>query len=233
MRTIVVLGTGTDVGKTFVSRMLLELLTSAIEGPVLGLKPVESGVIDIARSDASVLASCSRPRLPPAHAFALAAPVSPHLAAQHEHTEISVAAAVDWAMRTTVLAGQAEQSWMVLETAGGVFSPLNSRETNATLAAALDPAVWLLVAPDRLGVLHDLTATLKALEFVARKPDLVLLNAPATPDASTGSNRAEIERLGIAEVAGALGRNQGFTDADRACLLSRLGLTGAKISGAS
>jgi dethiobiotin synthetase len=224
MRTLIVLGTGTDVGKTYASQTLIDLLTDQCTGPVIGLKPVESGVSADVQSDAAILASHSRPPLVPDHAFALKAPVSPHLAARLEEKNLSVARVVDWT-RSIIARLQAtgpEVNWLVVETAGGVFSPLNSTETNATLAAALDPALWLLLAPDRLGVLHELTATLKALELLARKPDLVLLNSPASPDASTGTNRAEIERLGIAEIAGVLPRNGRLPPSDQAKFLERL-----------
>jgi dethiobiotin synthetase len=56
---------------------------------------------------------------------------------------------------------------------------------------AIEPSVTILVAPDRLGVLHDVTAC-------ARK--VIVLSAPRTPDASTGTNAAELESLGIAHV---------------------------------
>jgi dethiobiotin synthetase len=59
----------------------------------------------------------------------------------------------------------------------------------------------LLVAPDRLGVLHDVRATLLAARHVGLSLDAVVLSAPATPDASTGRNGAELSRLGIVPVA--------------------------------
>jgi dethiobiotin synthetase len=200
MRTLVVMGTGTDVGKTYVSKSILDLLKRHVVGSIVGLKPVESGVTAIADTDAAVLAAHSRPIISAEHAFALRAPISPHLAARLEQVQLSVAAVTAWVNRTAV------------------------RATNATLATAFEPSTWLLVAPDRLGVLHDLTATLGALERLARKPDIVLLNSPSQPDASTGTNRAEIERLGIAEVAAVLGRNEGFTVPDQERLLKCLGI---------
>jgi len=225
MHTIVILGTGTGVGKTYVTSAILDLLTSQFSGTVMGLKPVESGISLQYRSDAAILALHSRPTLAPQHAFPLRAPLSPHLAAGLEQKEISVNAIVDWLHgRTSTIRSPNEPNvkWLVVETAGGVFSPLNPMETNASLAKALDPCLWVLVAPDRLGVLHDLTATLIALEKVARRPDIVLLDTPETSDSSTGTNRKEIERLQIAEITGVLPRNAGLNSADKLRFIERL-----------
>jgi dethiobiotin synthetase len=89
-------------------------------------------------------------------------------------------------------------SWQLIETAGGLFSPLSRRATNLDLALALEPALWILVAHDGLGVLHDVRATLLALRAVTtRTPDYLVLSASRTPDASTGTNAHELARLGL------------------------------------
>jgi len=220
------LGTGTEVGKTYVARALADLLVGLSPGPVVALKPVESGVSDLGQTDAALLASASRPPLTIGHAFALAEPVSPHLAARNEEKSISVRSVTEWIHQRLAALEHVHPgtSWLIVETAGGAFTPLNAYETNTSLAQALDPSLWMLVAPDRLGVLHELTATLTALAKVARKPDLVVLNSPAQADASTGSNRAEIERLGLAVVTAAIGRNSGLSGTDRARLIRALDL---------
>ena len=85
----------------------------------------------------------------------------------------------------------------LIESAGGLFSPLAQDLTNFDLARALDPAAWLLVASDSLGVLHDLTATLRAARSLGREPDAIALCHARPPDASTGTNADEVARLGI------------------------------------
>jgi dethiobiotin synthetase len=224
MQTIVVLGTGTGIGKTYASTIIIDLLVGHFPGAVMGIKPVESGVQDPNQSDASILGAHSRPTQTPQHAFALNAPVSPHLAAELEGKDISVNAILTWVLgrASTIQTPSAAIDWLVLETAGGAFSPLNPTETNATLAAALDPSICILVAPDRLGVLHDLRATLIALEKVTRRPDLIVLDTPEVSDSSTGTNRKEIERLKIADIAGVVGRNTGFNHTDESRLLEHL-----------
>jgi len=97
--------------------------------------------------------------------------------------------------------------WSVVETAGAVFSPLSTTATNLELALALEPATWLLVATDSLGVLHDVSATLQAMRARSRAPDHLVLCAARAPDASTGTNAVELAALGIATPTAVLARN--------------------------
>jgi hypothetical protein len=95
----------------------------------------------------------------------------------------------------------------LLESAGGVFSPLTRNETNLDLALLLEPALWLLVAPDALGVLHDLSTTLCAMRARARAPDVIVLSAARAIDESTGGNLEEATELGIAKPVASLARD--------------------------
>jgi dethiobiotin synthetase len=188
---VVILGTGTDVGKTYVAACLARGVRE--RSAVAALKPIESGVAPGAEGDAGVIAAAA------GHAAALSPwryprPVSPHLGAREVKTPIAIADVAAWvAAREQAL--RADVS--VVELAGGAFSPLGPGLTNVDLALALDPALWLLVAPDALGVLHDVTATLRALP---RAPDAVVLSGSRMPDQSTGSNAEELANLGIAKV---------------------------------
>jgi dethiobiotin synthetase len=128
----------------------------------------------------------------PLHAlYAFPDPVSPHLAARLSCVRIDLGEIERWVRAH-------EASVTLIETAGGLFSPLGHGTTNFDLLQVLRPDAVLLVASDRLGVLHELTAT---LGFVAARggPELgVVLSTPAVADASTGRNAAEIDALGIA-----------------------------------
>jgi dethiobiotin synthetase len=95
----------------------------------------------------------------------------------------------------------------VVETAGGVFSPLAPGITNFELAVALEPAMFVLVAADALGALHDVTATLLAMRARGRTPDHVVLSGARPPDASTGSNGVELAALGIVVPSAVLARD--------------------------
>jgi dethiobiotin synthetase len=193
---VVILGTGTSVGKTWVGAVLLrEFARRGLR--VVGLKPIESGVTDQSATDAAALgnAGSMRPLPPP---FRFEEPVSPHLAARHAGTLVDLAQTLTYVQAHETSSHAGAPDVVVVETAGGLFSPLSESLVNWDLASALDPARWVLVAADALGVLHDVTATLEAARARGRAPDEVLLSAARTPDASTGTNAAELVRLGLA-----------------------------------
>ncbi len=207
---VVLLGTGTDVGKTWFGASLCRALRQR-GADCLALKPVESGWTP-GSSDAERLAAASGHEAPPSP-YRFDEPISPHLAARRSNRLLSVAI-----VRDQVLAASRDMpchamSFTIVETAGGLFSPLAPGVTNWDVARALDPALWVLVAADSLGVLHDVTATLEAARARGRAPDFVVLSAARASDASTGTNAAELARLGIVIPAAALTR--GDTDLSR------------------
>jgi dethiobiotin synthetase len=204
---IVVLGTGTAVGKTYVTIHLARALAALQPArPLLALKPQETGLTDPLASDAARLASVAHlATLPVPHPlFSFPLPLSPHLAAHRAGTQVSLPAILQWVNAATLHYTTIPPT-VLLETAGGVFSPLNPNVTNFDLAFSLEPATWLLVAPDTLGVLHDVSATLFAMRARHRLPDLVVLTAARPTDPSTGTNAPELEALAICHVAAVLG----------------------------
>jgi len=221
MRTVIILGTGTEVGKTYAAVQIAKAIEAHWAGvPVLAIKPIETGVVPGAITDASKLAAASRPLFEPTHAFSFEPPISPHLAARHAGSLIDIEHVARWT--NTYRARCAPDGWLVIETAGGVFSPINNTETNLELAQALEPACWVLIAADSLGVLHNVRATLLAMERLARAPDIVLLNSVAQVDCSAGTNRVELERLGWARVTAQVERNGAFDARDRTALVEEL-----------
>jgi dethiobiotin synthetase len=194
-RRWVILGTGTGVGKTFAATALVRLL--AHRGtPVAGLKPIETGLGTgggEAQDAAGLAAESFHVKLPWPHPlYAFAAPIAPSRAARAAGELIDLRRVVAWVDGVTS-PGTAPAD-VVVETAGGVFSPLHETATNFDLARALEPCTWLLVAPDRLGVLHDVGSCLLAMEALGRRPDYLVLSAPEQVDASTGTNHEELAR---------------------------------------
>ena len=202
---VVVTGTGTGIGKTHVSEALLRAI-ALLGRRVAGLKPVETGVGPGVRTDAARLEAVSTFHVKPspepepllrAHPspdrapYTFPQPISPHLAAREAGAP---AIRVD-AIRDYVDDAAATGDFVLVELAGGLFSPISDNAFNADVAARLAPDVTLLVAPDRLGVLHDVFAALRAACTVPLGLDAILLSAPETRDASTGRNGPEIRRL--------------------------------------
>ncbi|MEO7328087.1 MAG: ATP-dependent dethiobiotin synthetase BioD [Minicystis sp.] len=187
---VVIVGAGTGIGKTHLGVALVHALTQE-ETPAVGLKPVESGLCG-GRSDGELLAAEGMFHVKHSQPYAFARPVSPHLAAREAGVIIEVAQIQAW-----VTAHQA--TWTVVESAGALLSPLGGGLTNLDLTRALSPDAVLLVALDRLGVLHEVSACVLALRVlgVGMPEPLVILQAPELPDASTGSNAGELHLLKI------------------------------------
>lgn len=200
VRRVVVAGTGTGVGKTRVTRALARALRRSTA--TLALKPVESG----GDADARSFHVENPIEISPHPAVTLSRPLSPHLAARLENRRIELPALVDWVRCAEALLTTCDNMlhYVVVETAGGVLSPLSEQATNLDLVKALEPALLVLVAPDSLGVLGSLRATLLALDSLGRPPELVVLSAAIT-DLSTGTNADELRALAIADPALVLG----------------------------
>ena len=181
--------------------MVRALANAAPDVDVVGVKPVETGIASMARdgsppprSDARALERFSRGTLLRPHPLiAFAPPISPHLAARRSKRRLEVRSLA----RALIVHDATIRGWQVVETAGGVFSPLNATECNLDFARALDPSIWVVVAADALGVLHDVRATLTAMRACARSPDYVVLSAARRRDASSGTNAAELPRVGL------------------------------------
>ena len=208
MRRWVLLGTGTDVGKTYVATRLAQVLR-ARHTPCLALKPIESGVSLLA-GDAGTLRAAATAGAAPHYAFS--DPISPHLAARRAGQTIHIEAVLAFVAEHEARFEQSLASptdprsalpVCLIETAGGAFSPLNEQCTNWDLAHALRPEVLILVAPDSLGVLHDVQATLRALRPAV--PDVLVISEARPIDASTGSNLSEIEQVVLPQL-GLLGK---------------------------
>jgi dethiobiotin synthetase len=158
VRTIFVTGTGTEVGKTFVTAALVRHYRAAGH-TVAALKPVVSGFdpATAATSDPGVLlAALGRPvtideidRMSP---WRFAAPLSPDLAAAREGRVLDFDALVDFS-RQARGAGV-----LFIEGVGGLMVPLDETHTVLDWMSALRCPV-LLVAGSYLGTIsHTLTA---------------------------------------------------------------------------
>jgi dethiobiotin synthetase len=198
-RLVVVSGTGTGIGKTHLAEALLMAL--AHRGlKAAGVKPVETGFDGGATSDEARLARASSFHVKHS-GVRFADPVSPHLAAREAGQVLSVGA-----LAAEINAARTTADVVLAELAGGLFSPLSDTETNADLAKALRPDTLMLVAPDRLGVLHDVIAATRAAQAGSLSVDGIALVAPDHPDSSTGRNVAEIARMRAISVYGAVPR---------------------------
>jgi dethiobiotin synthetase len=159
MPALSIAGAGTDIGKTHVAVALIHALRRRGVS-VDALKPVASGYTDdtAAESDPGrLLQALGLPlttetldRICP---LRFAAPLSPPLAARLEGRRIDYNAVLHFCRKRTVA-----RQVLLVETAGGVMSPLDDDHTMLDLMADLGAPV-VLVAGSYLGAIsHALTA---------------------------------------------------------------------------
>jgi dethiobiotin synthetase len=200
-RLIVVSGTGTGIGKTHASEALLIALSEFCP-KVAGLKPIETGMGEATISDAARLERVSSFHVKP-FGYVFAEPLSPHLAARDANTPIELDVLVP-----LVEAARATVDALLIELPGGLFTPLSDSTFNADFVRAMSPDTTLLVAQDRIGVLHEVISTRRAASTAEVEIDGILLVAPEQADLSTGLNAAELERLLDVAVVARLGRGR-------------------------
>ncbi|HEY1099486.1 MAG TPA: dethiobiotin synthase, partial [Myxococcota bacterium] len=159
MKRIAVVGSGTDVGKTFVTcRLLEDLRARGVD--VVPRKPVVSGIdpAAMATSDTDrlivaagiVVDDANRDRVSP---FRFIAPLAPNEAARREGVVLDHAAIVN------ACAVDGDPDAVVVETAGGVMSPLTDTTTQLDLVVDLGAVALLVVEGSYLGwISHTLTA---------------------------------------------------------------------------
>jgi dethiobiotin synthetase len=162
---LVVCGTDTDVGKTVVSALLVEGLGARY------WKPVQSGIEGGGDRDRlQALLALPPQRIVP-ESYRLAAPVSPHWAAEREGLAIDPE-------RLALPPGDGP---LVVETAGGVLVPLRRDWLQIEQLQRWNLPV-VLVARSGLGTLNHTLLTLEALRRRQLTVLGLVLNGPPHPD---------------------------------------------------
>jgi dethiobiotin synthetase len=187
---ILVTGTDTGVGKTWVTRALGRALVTAGRR-VVAIKPVESGCDGRSWSeeDGVLLAAATGQVLPYAALRRMAAPVAPAMAAEAERLVIDFDD-----LLLEIESHSAGSEIVLVEGAGGLLAPITWEWGIVDLARALGASA-LVVASDRLGTINHTLLTLGALELSGIPLLGVALTTPAEPDRSSGANAAAIARM--------------------------------------
>lgn len=183
---IAVAGVGTGVGKTHVACALVGALRDKKKKAV-GWKPVESGVTaESKHTDESLLSEISGGSAAPT--LRLKAAIAPNMAARLEGVTIDAVA-----IKNTLAELNKKHEVVVLELAGGLFSPFDDTLDNAEWLARcnLAPRV-LLVGWDKLGILHEVSSTIRATRALGLAIHGIVLAAPEKADESTGNNALQI-----------------------------------------
>ena len=190
MSGLLVTGTDTGIGKTFVACALARALR-ARGRTVAVMKPVETGVVSEPEDALRLRAAAADPApLDDICPYRLRAPLAPAVAARAEGVTIDLAR-----LETLIRRRQAAADVLLVEGAGGLLVPIRDGITYADLAARLGLPL-LVVAANRLGTINHCALTarvaaaagLTVLGFVLSQPTL-------DDDPSIASNAATIEHL--------------------------------------
>jgi dethiobiotin synthetase len=165
MTATFITGTGTDVGKTFVTVGLIRYLRAAGRA-VDAIKPIVSGfnAEDPAASDPDILLEAlGRPAadLDRICRWRFAAPLAPAMAAKREGQAIDFNALVDFSRRAVV----GHRDIMFIEGVGGIMVPIDETHTVIDWMTALRLPL-LLVTGSYVGTISH---TLTALQVLARR----------------------------------------------------------------
>lgn len=175
---VLVAGTGTEVGKTWVARRLItELLGQQIS--VQARKPAQSFEPEDPTTDADQLAAASGedPKLVcPEHRcyrVAMAPPMAADVLGAPAIAVAELAREIDQSWNLEASTGQPAQVGCV-ESAGGPWSPIAHDGDGIDLARLVSPEAIILVADAGLGTINAVRPAVTALQEIA--PVLVILN---------------------------------------------------------
>jgi dethiobiotin synthetase len=197
-----VVGTDTNVGKTFVAARIAATLHQS--GKKVGVyKPAASGcrVVDgkLLSDDALALwkAAGQPGTLDAVCPQMFAAPLAPHLAAREDGQEID-----STLLRRGLDIWRDTSDFIIVEGAGGLMSPLGDQEFVADLATDFGFPL-IVVVPNRIGAINAALLTLIAAKSRPQPLPVagIILNdilPPGADDPATQRNRRELElRCGV------------------------------------
>lgn len=177
--SLLITGTDTEVGKTFIAAGLIRAL-ARMGLRVAPFKPVETGCVrdgstgQLIPADARLLQSASgtTARLSTVCPYQFSLPAAPWVAAEKEHLSIDLSV-LDRALEQL----RAIHDCVLIESAGGLLVPLAPGVDFADLAVRWRVPV-LVVAGSRLGVLNQTLLTTRVLEHADIPVAGVVLNHP-------------------------------------------------------
>lgn len=164
MNGLFISGTDTNVGKTYIACLIAaELKSRGVN--VIPRKPVESGCSystdGLIPSDASALKKAAQysASLQQVCPFRFAQPVSPERAARLSKQSITIQQVTEACIKNT----EEDKDFLLVEGAGGFYSPLCDDGLNADLAQALGLPI-LLITEDKIGCINQVLLTVEAMQ---------------------------------------------------------------------
>jgi dethiobiotin synthetase len=163
-----VIGTDTNVGKTYIASALIRHFVHA-GNKTVGMKPIASGCEisqhgiwqgQLLNEDALALheASNIKPALNLINPYRFAPAIAPHIAAQQAGVQVEISVITSAYQQLAAMADV-----VVVEGAGGFLVPINAQQTMADLAVTLDLPLVLVVGM-RLGCINHALLTVEAIK---------------------------------------------------------------------
>lgn len=156
-------GTGTGIGKTFVTTALCQQLKEQ-KKHVFAIKPIITGwTNDPETNDTLLIADClsltpSRKQVKAISPWQFKEPLAANLAAKKEGRQIVFEDVIDFCQASMLKHLQSGDHYILIEGAGGIMSPITDDKTYLDLMKALNIPV-ILVCGSYLGsISHTLTA---------------------------------------------------------------------------
>lgn len=201
--SLFVTGTHTGVGKTYVTRLIIESLRSnGIDA--VGYKPVACGDRDDAVTLAAASGGLDLDAVNPVH---LQSPVAPYVACLLENRTVDLSLLVDG-----YHALAKAHDVVIVEGAGGWEVPLTRNERMSDLAKALELPV-LLVAANQLGALNHMLLSVDAIRAKGLSCAGIILNQLSDElDTAMITNKGVIEDLAGTPLLDHLIHQQDFLD---------------------
>lgn len=193
---LTILGTDTEVGKTYTACRIIESLVR--NGVAVGAyKPVASGALTLEQSDGYQLwqATGKRGKLIDVCPQSFLTPLAPPVAAEIEGKQVS-----DHLILSGADAWSDHCEMLILEGAGGLMSPISWSMTNADLAKKIRFPV-ILVSQNRLGVVNQILTTLTAAHSLGLTVACVVLNTPQGIEPGLGETNERLLRSFVQRTA--------------------------------
>ncbi|MCF2859540.1 dethiobiotin synthase [Pseudoalteromonas sp. SMS1] len=169
MSQFFITGTDTEVGKTYVTSLLLKYLVSK-KKKALGFKPIAAGAEEafgeLVNEDALTLMEAANVHgtYEQINPFCFAPPIAPHIAAQRVNVHIAKQDLTNKLAEVSTLGAE----FTLVEGAGGWALPINDTEFLSSWVAEQNLPVILVVGM-KLGCLNHAFLTLQAIEATGAK----------------------------------------------------------------
>lgn len=159
MKGLFISGSGTNVGKTFIATRIIQALNAKFK--VVARKPIESGcqktAIGLVPKDAIMLNNACR------HPESIDRVCKYQFAACHSGEKAATDQGKNLTLNALIAASQPidKDDFVVIEGAGGLYSPIATTTLNSDLAQALGLPIVIVVA-DELGAINQALLSLRA-----------------------------------------------------------------------